>query len=162
MPEPTWSYSGSPKESKKDAVRFLIGDTDDSDKLVYDEEINWSLEKWSDEYMAGAALCESLAAKFAREVNVSADGMSYSGSQISQNFLELAQSLRRMSGMDRKHGAPYVGGISWKERARADKDPDLVPEYFRSHMHDHPETGSRSAPGRQKHPWVSHDDGTNP
>jgi len=151
----TWAYSGDPSSSTKDAVRFLIGDTDEDDPLVQDEEIKWFTDNWSDHYMAAAAICDSLAGKFAREVNVSADGISYSGNQIAQNFTQLAQQLRQMSGMDRKHGVPYVGGISWKERAKADTDKDRVPEYFRSHMHDHPDSGSRIAPRQQRHPWIS-------
>ena len=150
-----WTYSADPSSSEKDAVRFLIGDTDEEDPLVSDEEIQWSLKHWSDHYMAAAAICDSLAGKFAREVSVSADGISYSGNQIAQNFTQLGQQLRRLSTMERKHGVPYVGGLSWKERAKDDSDPDRVPEYFRSHMHDNPGTGSRTAPRQQRHPWIS-------
>ena len=140
----SWSYSGDPSFSEVDAIRFLVGDTDESDPLVSDEEIEWFAEEWSDKYHAAAAVCETLAAKFAREVNVSADGMSFSGSEISRNFNHRAEALRQMSGRQRKHGLPYFGGASWKERAMADRDPDKIPTSFRSHMHDHPDAGQKS------------------
>lgn len=136
-----WTYNGDPNTNEVDAVRFLVGDTETTDQLASDEEIQWFLSEWPDVYEASASLCEALAAKFAREVSVSADGMSFSGDQISRNFARRAEALRDMSGKQRKAGIPYVGGISWIERQKADADSDLIQPSFRSHQHDNPRAG---------------------
>ena len=36
-----WTYSGDPSSSARDAIRFLVGDTDTNDQLVTNEEIAW-------------------------------------------------------------------------------------------------------------------------
>lgn len=141
----TWTYNGDPSTNDVDAVRFLVGDTETTDQLASDEEIQWFLAEWPDVYEAAASLCDAIAAKFARQVSVSADGMSFSGDQLSRNFARRATALRDMSGKQRKAGIPYVGGISWIERERADADTDLIQPAFRSHLHDHPRSGSRDS-----------------
>ena len=137
----SWSYS-DPTDTPKDAVRFLVGDTDISDGLVTDEEINFLLDEFGDVYTTAGSVAESLAAKFAREVSHSGDGLSYSGNQLFQHYNDLAESLRKLAARRRRSGAgPYVGGISHRERELADLDSDKIPTSFRSNMHDHPGTG---------------------
>ena len=136
-----WSYS-DPSASPKDAVRFLVGDTDTTDQLINDEEIEFLVDEFGDVYTAAGSVAESLAAKFAREVTHSGDGLSYSGNQLYQHYTDLAERLRRLAARRRRSGAgPYVGGISHRERELADADMDKIPTSFRSHMHDHPGKG---------------------
>lgn len=137
----TWTYS-DPSTNDKDAVRFLVGDTDTNDQLVSDEEIEFFIEEFpSSKYHAAAEVAESIAAKFAREVSHSGDGLSYSAEQLHQNYAALAERLRKQARRRHRSGAgPYVGGISWREREMADADSDKIPTSFRSHMHDHPGT----------------------
>lgn len=124
-------------------MRFLSGDTDKDDRLVEDEEIDFLLEESSNNtYSAAAMVCESLASKFAREVAHSGDGLSFSGDQLKRQFEERAASLRKMANRRRGPVEPYVGGISWDERRKADQDADKIPTHFRSHQHDHPETNT--------------------
>lgn len=141
----TWSYTGDPSTDDKDAVRFLIGDTVESEKLVEDEEIAWAVTEWSDVYLAAASIADSVATQYAVEGSVSADGMSFSGTDVGKSFAARATQLRKMSGWRRQASEPYVGGISWAERVKSDQDTDLIQPHFRSHQHDHPESGSKSA-----------------
>lgn len=68
----TWTYSNNPAGSDRDKVRFLIGDTDTTNQLVTDEEINWMLSEANNApYMAAANLCASLATKFAAKSDYS-------------------------------------------------------------------------------------------
>ena len=150
----TWSYV-SPSDSEKDAVRFLIGDTDPDDALVQDEEIEFFLEEFpSSNYHAAAEVAESIAAKFSREVAHSGDGLSYAAEQLQQNYAALAERLRKQGRRRFRSGmGPYVGGISRREREMADADKDKIPSAFRSEMHDHPVTrdamrGSSNSTGR--------------
>lgn len=141
----TWTYS-NPTASDKDAVRFLVGDTDTSDQLVTDEEIAFFVDEFpSSVYHAAAEVAETIAAQFAREVSHSGDGLNYSAEQLQTNYAELATRLRKQAKRRFRSGAgPYVGGISWRERETADNDDDLITTSFRSHMHDHP--GTKGAP----------------
>src|SRR6185312_7119498 len=55
-PSPIWTYSGDPRASDKDAVRFWMGDTDPTDKQVMDGEINYGLTIYSDPKLCAAKL----------------------------------------------------------------------------------------------------------
>jgi hypothetical protein len=134
----------NPEASDKDAVRFLIGDTTPATALVQDEEITWMLTKWKPvhgtvEYVA-AAVAESIAARFAREANYSADGVSISLAQLGSQFRELAASLRQQHKSLLVGGTPDVGGISPGEQT----DPSIAPLDFGTGMHDNHEAGRQS------------------
>jgi len=137
----TWSYSGDPGNSPTDAVRYLVGDTAAKDPLVSNEEIAYQLaENGQDVHWAAADVAEGLAARYAREVSASSDGQTFSGDQLSTHYYELAEALRKRRRRHRRGAGPYVGGISWRERQKADEDDDKIPSAFRSHLHDHPGT----------------------
>lgn len=89
----TWSYSGDPSTSNKDMVRFLIGDTDTNDQLVSDEEIAAILAVTANIKRAAARILRSLAAKFARDVDIAGEGLRESGSQRAQAFRDMADEL---------------------------------------------------------------------
>lgn len=93
-----FTYSGDPTTSELDEVRFYIGDTDPDRPMLDDAEIEFVIERWgalADTLLfAGAACAEMIAARYAREVNVSADGTSVSVGELQQKYLTLAQSLR--------------------------------------------------------------------
>lgn len=148
----TWSYS-DPGDNSKDAVRFLVGDTVQDDGLIEDEEINYILDEFDDVYEAAASVAEAIASRFAREVAHSGDGLSYSGNQLNQHYSDMAVRLRRLASRRRRSGAgPYVGGISYREREKADQEYDLIPSAFRSSMHDHPEAGNQRGAGDYQDP----------
>lgn len=94
----SWSYSGNPASSNRDQVRFYVGDTDTNFQLLTNEEIDFLLVQWIDTYGAplyiAAVAAENIAAKFAREVSVSADGVSVQIGDLQQRYNDLAASLR--------------------------------------------------------------------
>ncbi len=94
----TWTYSGVPGTTPLDETRFWIQDTEMSFQLLQDEELTWLLDTYMPVYgspIAVAAIaCEVLAAKFARQVNTSADGVSVSLGDLQQRYNDLAESLR--------------------------------------------------------------------
>lgn len=137
-----FTYSGDPATSEKDQVRFLISDTNSTDVQLQDEEILWLLEVEPNVYYAAARAAETIAATFTQEVTVSADGMSFSGKDLTSNYLDLADRLRAMAKFRGRMGHPYVGGISHAERDKDDADSDLIKTHFRSGGMDHPQTDS--------------------
>lgn len=94
----SWTYSGLPGTSALDETRFYIQDTDESFQLLQDEELNFLLDTYMPTYghplAIGAMACEILAARFARDVDTSADGVSVSLGSLQQRYNDLASSLR--------------------------------------------------------------------
>lgn len=74
-------------------VRFKIGDTDSSDALLQDEEINYLLAEYVSVKKASIQCCLNLAAKFARQVDYKLGPHSVSASKRATHFRQLAQDL---------------------------------------------------------------------
>jgi len=124
----SWSYSGNPADSDRDAVRFYIGDIDPNLQLLQDEDIDFLLKKWLPVYgsdlMVAAGAAEMVANHFAREVSVSADGVSVSSSELQQKYNDLASNLRDMYKIE-QIGTPIIPGL-WEFQW----DPSLPPLRF--------------------------------
>lgn len=67
----TWSYSGNPGSSTLDEVRFLIGDTDTTDQLLSNEELNWIIGSQPDTYSAAISAVMRLISQASRESQIS-------------------------------------------------------------------------------------------
>lgn len=94
----------------KDAVRLLIGDTDEDDPILYDDEIEYILTSRtvldtsggtvSVNIPAAAADCAgAIAAKYAREFNFAEDGQRFDRAQRVGHYQALERSLRQRSGI---------------------------------------------------------------
>jgi hypothetical protein len=63
----TWTYSGNPGASVLDEVRFLIQDTDTTDQLLSNEELNYLIDAFDDSaYGAAISAVVSLIGTAAR------------------------------------------------------------------------------------------------
>lgn len=123
-----WSYSGNPSTSERDAIRFYIGDIDPSLPLLQDEDIDFLILKWGPVYnsdlLTAAGAAEIIANHFAREVSVSADGVSVGSNELQQKYNDLAMNLREMYKIE-QIGTPILTGI-WDNTW----DPSLKPLRF--------------------------------
>jgi hypothetical protein len=90
-----WTYSGDSGASLLDTVRFLIGDVDQNEQLLQDEEINYLLEIYSNVYVAAANAARSIAARFARQVDESVGDMQLSLAQRVTHYRQLAEELEK-------------------------------------------------------------------
>ena len=143
----TYSY-GDPTASAKDEVRFLLQDTRSEEWLVTDEEINWAISVWKPKYgttqWVAAFLADTIAARYAREAPISADGISVDLSGICHQMRELATALRaqhnEIAGIA---GLPEAGGVMYGD----DMDPSLKPFAFGTGMHDDPSVGTQDYGG---------------
>ena len=63
----SWTYSGDPSTSKRDEVRFLLGDTKGERPVsLSDAEIDWLLaQSLNDPYRAGANAAQQMAGSYA-------------------------------------------------------------------------------------------------
>ena len=93
-----WSYSGDPATSDLDQCRFWLQDIDETFQMLQDEELNWLIS--NAEAMQAAPLyaasiaAEVLANRYAKEVSVSADGVSVQIGDLAERFNKLAENLR--------------------------------------------------------------------
>ena len=124
-----------------DTVRFLTGDTDATEPLLWDEEITWLDEIWGYKgsvYYTAAMAARAIAAKFAREVTTTSDSQTVNAEALQQKYTELAIAL--MASHDTLNGSGAtvdVGGID----PFSFPDPSVTSPAFGTGMHDSYEAG---------------------
>lgn len=95
----TFTYSSTSLTTTLAKVRMEIGDTDSTQALFTDEELQVYLDSRGTDYLAAAAdACDALAARFARSYDFETDGQSFKRSQQSKAYRDMAASLRGRSG----------------------------------------------------------------
>src|SRR6185369_1963440 len=133
----SWTYSGNPKTSSKDAVRFLIGDTkSDGEKLATDEEIDWALEQNSNIYAAAATVADNIATYF----STLADSEELGPIKVSYNNRVKMYSLRvkqlNMKASSKGYMEVYAGGIDVNDKESQASDSSLTGPNFTIGMND--------------------------
>lgn len=95
----TYTYSGDPSVSDKDAVRFLCQDTDvDDNPRISDEEINWLLTQNSNVWLAAAQCADEIAGYWARVTNVWIGPLKIERSEMVTFYQAVAARLRQSAG----------------------------------------------------------------
>lgn len=130
----TWSYNPADiGTSTKDQVRFLVGDTEQTDPLVQDEEITFSLTQRNSIYGAAAIVCRTIAAKFSRLADTVdrdlRDALSSKAKAYGMRANEYEVIAKARSG-----GLPYAGGISIADKVQQELNLDRVPPSFNREM----------------------------
>lgn len=119
----SWEYTGDPEESEKDAVRFIIGDTDASDPLLQDEEIEYTLNNNSMNIRLAAIKCvDAIIAKLSRQVDSTIGPMQVKAEAKWTHYRALRIQLLRESGLTT--AAPFASPQA------------TTPGAFRVGMHD--------------------------
>jgi len=90
-----FTYSGDPSNNLLDRIRLEIGDTDSSDPLLQDEEIQYVINEEKGFFNIAARCCEIISRNFAREADKTLGPLSIQASQKSQAYKELAAQLRK-------------------------------------------------------------------
>lgn len=138
--ESNWSYTGDPSARAIDAIRFLIGDTDSTDKLLMDDEISWiNLEASGESTTSRSALydaayraCLAVASKLARLADKQIGDLRVSLSQKSAGYLKQAQELKGLAMREGGVPIPYAGGISISDKEIDQDNSDLFAGWFAS------------------------------
>ena len=133
-----WTYGADPENSNLDAVRLLIGDTDTTDQQLQDSEVNYFLSLFGvagDSRIVPAAIrsCEALAAKYARQVDTTNQGLHVGASKRSEHYRTLADSLR---DLETTVAEVFLGGNTFSEARTMDENTDLIPPTFRRAQND--------------------------
>jgi len=130
-----WTYA-DPALDAIQAVRFYVGDTDYSDQLLSDQEIEFALSIRSDNALRAAIVCSgALAARFARESSYRIGQVSETFKQKSEAYERRESDLRNMLALSGGDG-PYAGGISVSDVSNQEADADRVKGQFSIGMHD--------------------------
>jgi hypothetical protein len=132
----TWKYDVTqlPTDPKTQA-RFLIGDTNQNDQQLQDEEIDFALQVRSSIWGAAAICCGSIAANASRRADTSTG-------ELRTHYSEIARAYFARSAMYEAKSAelggalPFVGGISVDDKMQAEMDPDRVPPDFNRGLTD--------------------------
>ena len=156
-----FTYSNDPASSTRDAIRFYCQDTNVDDPLLQDEEIDFLSAQWAHVtdhpmYLAAVA-CEAIAARFAREISYSADGISVGASELQNKYNQLATDLREQHKASVIGDGPDISGIL----VGAELDDTIKPLVWGKGMHDNPEAGRQDYGGDNwRDDWYPERDGT--
>jgi len=139
----TWTYTGDPSANNRDEVRFLIGDTDNADKIVQDEEIAYAIANEANNRLAAIRIVRTLAGKYARKVDKTVGDLKISYSQIYKHYVDLATFLEES---DANLYAPiaYAGGISVSDKDSVRDNSDRADPMFTKGMNDNPSNNVES------------------
>lgn len=132
----TWTYTGDPSVSTRDQIRFLIGDTDSTDPLLQDEEIEWTLTNAGGSiYQAAHDLCYALGSKFARlATSKSVGDLSLSYQNRSDAFMKQAERLLELAAR-REPPTPWVSPKNVTTAAKRTELGEQGQEFFTG-IHD--------------------------
>jgi hypothetical protein len=122
------SYSGAPGNDDRDAVRFLVGDTDTSDEDTTDAEIEWALEQEGSVIQAAISVATALAARFSNVDTYRIGNVQVQEGFKAEKYANLVDRLRMklvVQGV-----TAIAGGISVEDKADVVADPDRVPPHF--------------------------------
>lgn len=132
----TWTYSGNPANSQLDEVRFIIGDTDTTDQLLANEEINYMIAEYGSSLRTASECARAIAAKFARLMSRSIGGLSADFSAKYRQYLELAESLQ-----NNEQTVPvslYISGYTKSAKEAVELEEDRETTFARKGDMDNP------------------------
>lgn len=141
-----WTYSGDPSVSRKDEVRFLVGDTnnDPDEQLLQDEEILYALRLYpvasdtatytdprSQPLMASLVCAEAIWAYFQRQADERLPPVNFEYAARAKNYKAkidyLQNTIAKRGGL-----VPYVGGVSIIDKLANKVDYDTThPDFYR-------------------------------
>jgi hypothetical protein len=104
----TWTYGNDPQHSRLDRIRLLIGDTDENQPLIGDEELNFSMKQHESDELAAADACDAIAARYCNNP------------YLVKHYRQLAEELRDKAARQAKG---FSGGIGKGPRFERDKFP---------------------------------------
>lgn len=93
-----FTYTGN-LDTDLDRVRFRIGDTDSTDALLTDAEINAAVTAEGTVVKAALACVKSILARFSKGYDFATDGQSFSRSQRVAHYQQLLVELRTAAGV---------------------------------------------------------------
>lgn len=146
-----WTYGGDPSSNARDAIRFLVGDTDTNDQLLNDAEIAWINNQVTGSDTATTALYESawramvaIASKFSRLADQAVGDLKVDLFQKATNARAQADELKALALREGNVPTPYAGGLTVSDKdIDRDNSNMIQPSFVRGQFRD-PLAGSSS------------------
>jgi hypothetical protein len=129
-----WSYTGQPGSRQIDAIRFIVGDTDPTDQLVTDEEIQYMLNRHGSVNRTSAEVARAIAAKFARLMSRSIGGLTADFSAKYRQYMELAANLT--GNEESEPVSPFISGFNRTQKESVELESDRETTFSRKGIHD--------------------------
>jgi hypothetical protein len=130
----SWTYTGNPASSAKDAVRFTIADTLVENSYVTDEEIAWALAQSGNNVpSASAIIARALSAQFSTLSDEEIGPLKFKYAERAKNYEKIATRLESQSTSSQVNlSGIYGGGINVADKLQNEQDSSLVqPRLFR-------------------------------
>ena len=128
-----WTYDPTnldkeTEEGRKNIVRFTIGDTDEGDPQVQDEEILFCLDSAQNKiYTASAMAVGAIFSKYSRLVNVELDeAIREDYSDLMKNYQLLKKELEDKSKLENGSIRILATGLTWTDFEKARTDPERI------------------------------------
>ena len=116
-------------------ARFLIGDTNENDHQLEDEEIEFALTVRASIWGAAATCCESISANLSRKADTTTGELRTLYSSLSRAYHARAGAYEQKSS-EMGGALPFAGGISVAQKILAETDPDRVQPAFNRNLTD--------------------------
>lgn len=142
----TATYTNDPTNNPIDQIRLLVGDTDVTDALLQDEEIEFFLTQDDNVYKAAAIAARTIAGKLSRAVTETKfDDVSQKVESPSVRYLKLADALESQANKisSRITLGLAAGGISVSEMETVRENTDRVPGFWDNQFDAPPSGGVR-------------------
>ncbi len=140
----TWTYDSSdPGATDKDQVRLMIGDTDETDEQLQDQEIAHFLTLYITVGAAAVASARAIMAKFARKVTKAVGDLRISLSDRYRHYQDLVAYLETVAESTDPYQV-YAAGQSVSEADADAQDTNLPQPGFKVGMHDYPLVSRRA------------------
>lgn len=130
-----FSYNSDDLSTTLNQVRRLIGDVNSTSAEFQDEEINFYINQEANIFGAASVACQSLASKYALQVDKRIGELSISASQKYEHYKELTKEYLQKSKAKGLVNV-YAGGISKSDKDTQEEDTDRVEPYFTRDLHD--------------------------
>ncbi|MGA9772358.1 MAG: hypothetical protein WBV94_25215 [Blastocatellia bacterium] len=131
-----WTYTDL--STDKDKVRLKIGDTDESDKQLFDDEISFQLSESGSVQAAATACALLLAGRYARQMNKAVGPFREDAADRYDHYTDLAARLE--SQMATNGVTAFAGGISVSDKQTREEDSDRARPAFSRAMGNYPGT----------------------
>jgi hypothetical protein len=133
------TYSGDPCTSRKDLLRFLVGDTDCDNLLLADTEVECALTLNDDDCAVQSILFSQIAAVFSREANITVGAVSKNFSDVAKSYREQATTCLTLGASRAITSAvPFFGGRTKSGNEVLEANTDLIRPKFPLDLADNP------------------------
>jgi hypothetical protein len=125
---PEFTYAGDPANSPRDAVRFLVGDTNPLRPLLDDREVDYAIAQNPNQNLAAALLAEHLFGRFASQSDISVGPVSKAFSKAAELMKAKSEQLRADAC---RNARPSFPAIFVADKKALECDESLTrPQFF--------------------------------